>query len=94
MTSWTSKPTGDMTLSVLDEKGRQILKVDMLKYGVMRAGTNGDLLARTLNDLALIAALPDALATRQIDLDAILPHPDAGISPMPGPRTTTAEQGL
>lgn len=52
---WTAKPTGDMTLSVVDEKGFQILKVDMLSYNTMKAGTDGAVLFRTMNDLSLLA---------------------------------------
>lgn len=53
--SWIAKATGDMTLSILDDDGFQILKVDMLSAGTMKAGTDGDLLVRALNDLQVIA---------------------------------------
>lgn len=46
--------TGDMTLSILNDKNIKVLGIDMLSKGTMRAGTNGDLLARALNDLTLI----------------------------------------
>lgn len=81
--NWKSKATGDMTLSVLDEHGRQILKIDMLRYGTMKAENGGDRLARSLNDLALIAAMPDICHTGWVALDATLPHPEAGLSPFP-----------
>ena len=39
---WRMEVTGDMTLSILDEDSLQILKVDMLSSGTMKAGTDGD----------------------------------------------------
>lgn len=45
-----------MTLSICDENGFKILGVDMLGSGTMRAGTDGVLLVRTMNDLRLLAS--------------------------------------
>jgi len=54
--------TGNMTLSVLDEKGFKIIGIDMLSKGTLRAGTNGVLLSKALNDLSLLAqSMSDAL---------------------------------
>jgi hypothetical protein len=54
--------TGNMTLSVLDEKGFKIIGIDMLSKGTLRAGTNGALLSKALNDLSLLAqSMSDAL---------------------------------
>jgi hypothetical protein len=36
--SWTAKITGDMTLSVLDDRGFKVLGVDMLRMNTMQAG--------------------------------------------------------
>jgi hypothetical protein len=47
--------TGDMTLSLLDDTGFKVLGIDMLAQNTMRAGTNGALLVRALNDLTLIS---------------------------------------
>ena len=58
---WTAKPMGDMTLSIVDEKDRQILKIDMLSYQTMKAGENGDLPARAMNDLTVIANFADGV---------------------------------
>lgn len=55
----------------------------MLRYGTMKAENGGERLARSLNDLALIAAMPDICHTGWVDLDATLPHPEAGLSPFP-----------
>lgn len=76
---WISKPTGDMTLSVVDENEFQILKVDMLKAGIMKAGTDGAILCKTINDLTLIAGFSDKKCLETDDL----PYPDFGISPLP-----------
>lgn len=77
---WTAKPTGDMTLSVLDEKGQQILCVKMLSYGTMKAGDGGEKLARTMNDLSVLARF----GSGQTDIaEDDLPQPEAGISPLP-----------
>jgi hypothetical protein len=59
---WLVRPTGDMTLSIVDtESGVQMLKVDMLTHRTMHTGSNGERLARTWNDLSLIASLPESL---------------------------------
>ena len=77
---WSAKPTGDMTLSILDENGLQILHVDMLSYGTMKAGDGGEKLARTMNDLSVLAGF----ASERYIIDAdTLPQPEAGISPLP-----------
>lgn len=78
--SWVAKPTGDMTLSILDEEGFQILKVDMLSAGTMKAGTEGDILARTLNDLQIIAHFSE----KDFDIsDDNLMFPGGEISQLP-----------
>ena len=77
---WIAEPTGDMTLSILDEDGFQILKVDMLGAGTVKAGTNGDILVRTLNDLNVIARF----SINDYDIsDANLKYPGGGLSPLP-----------
>lgn len=76
---WEAKITGDMTLSILDEHGVKVLGVDMLKANTMRAGDGGDLLARTLNDLSLIAQAADAAGGEGLQLR----DPSAGLSPTP-----------
>ena len=76
---WIAKITGDMTLSLLDENGLKVLGVDMLKMKTMEAGDDGALLARTLNDLKLLAQAADAEDADQLELwDA-----SAGLSPTP-----------
>ena len=77
--AWTAKITGDMTLSILDEHGVKVLGVDMLKAKTMRAGDGGDLLARTLNDLTLLAQAADAAGGECLKLR----DPSAGLSPTP-----------
>ena len=77
---WHAAATGNMTLSIVSSTGEQILKVDMLAQGTMKAGVHGDRLARALNDLSLIAALPEFLRGGPLPE---LPHPDAGHSPLP-----------
>lgn len=76
---WTAKITGDMTLSILDESGFKVLGVDMLRMNTMRAGDGGELLARTLNDLTLLAQaadVTDACSSKLWDAPA-------GLSPRP-----------
>jgi hypothetical protein len=73
--------TGNMTLSVVAEGGLRILTVDMLAQDTMKHDTNGDRLARALNDLTLIAVPSTPL-----------PHPDAGISPTPWSATVDANR--
>lgn len=72
MARWASGQQGTLPLSVLDELGRQILKVGMLHYGTVKAGTNGDILARTMTDLVPIAASPDM---------ADIPGSEIGLAP-------------
>lgn len=80
MAKWTAKATGDMTLSLLDEDGTQILAIDMLSYNTMKAGTEGSLLTRALNDLNIIANF----AKQDYDLDDDnLMFPGDGYSPLP-----------
>lgn len=83
---WRVLPTGDMTLCVLDAAGIRILRIDMLSHGTMRAGDDGERLARAYNNLSLVAALPNVLRTGVCELSAylpLIPHPEAGVSPMP-----------
>ena len=76
---WTAKITGDMTLSILDENGFKVLGVDMLRMNTMQAGDGGARLARTLNDLTLLAQAADAAY-----LDEVAIWDDsAGLSPTP-----------
>lgn len=68
-----------MTLSVLDENGFKVLGVDMLRTKTMQAGDGGSLLARTLNDLTVLAQAADAADGGGLALrDA-----SAGFSPKP-----------
>lgn len=77
---WTAKPTGHMTLSIVDEDDFQVLKVDMLSAGTMKAGTEGDTLIRTLNDLQVIANFSQG----NYDIsDNNLKYPGGGISTLP-----------
>lgn len=77
--AWVAKITGDMTLSVLDAAGFKVLGVDMLRMNTMRAGDGGQLLARTLNDLHLLAA-----AASYPDRESLpLAYPSEGASPRP-----------
>ena len=80
MKNWISKPTGNMTLSVLSQQGLQILKIDMLSANTMTAGTGGNILCRSLNDLFVIAEFSNCLYSFIVD---DLPYPAAGISPLP-----------
>lgn len=76
---WSARITGDMTLSILDESGFKVLGVDMLRTNTMRAGDGGELLARTLNDLTLLARSADVTDANSLELwDA-----SAGLSPTP-----------
>lgn len=61
--SWSARPSGNMTLEVYDETiiDKQILKIDMLKANTMKAGSNGDILCRSLNNLNIITLFPDIL---------------------------------
>lgn len=71
--------TGNMTLSLLDENGFKVLGVEMLSQGTMRAGTEGELLARALNDLTILAEYASCQ-----HLQKPLTHVDKmGISPTP-----------
>lgn len=79
--SWTAKITGDMTLSVLDESGFKVLGVDMLRMNTMHAGDGGETLARTLNDLRLLAHA--ASSENPSPSDWALGDPSAGVSPRP-----------
>ena len=75
--SWTAKITGDMTLSVLDDSGFKVLGVDMLRMNTMQAGDGGESLARTLNDLRLLAQA----ASAENSGHWALADPSAGLSP-------------
>jgi hypothetical protein len=77
--SWTAKITGDMTLSVLDDSGFKVLGVDMLRMNTMQAGDEGETLARTLNDLRLLA---QAVGIENPS-SWTLADPSAGLSPRP-----------
>ncbi len=80
MKNWISKPTGNMTLSVLSQQGLQILKIDMLSAKTMLAGTDGIILYRSLNDLFVIAEFSNCRYSFSVN---DLPYPDAGLSPLP-----------
>lgn len=71
--------TGDMTLSLLNDKGYKVLGVDMLAKGTMRAGTDGSFLARALNDLTLIAEI----SSNSGNGDFLARIKDTDISPRP-----------
>ncbi len=71
--------TGDMTLSILDESGFKVLGVDMLRMNTMRAGDGGELLARTLNDLKLLAQAVNPRNSKHLAID----DPSAQLSPLP-----------
>ena len=73
------KPTGNMTLSILNEQETQMLKLDMLRGKTMEAGLGGDRLALALNNLVLIA---ETINSGCADAEN-LPHPEAGFSPLP-----------
>lgn len=79
--TWLVKFTGNMTISIVDQATQeQVLKVDMLKHRTMPAGDGGFRLARTVNDLGLLASLPLVLAGADFPP---LKQPDAGSSPGP-----------
>lgn len=70
-----------MTISILEEATRrQVLKVDMLKQRTMAPGDGGLRLARTVNDLNLVASLPSVLGGAHFPP---LKDPEAGTSPGP-----------
>jgi hypothetical protein len=80
-TPWAVRATGNMTLSVVAATGEQIVRLDLLVSGAMRAGDNGWALARAWNNLALLASIP-----AWVDRDApgaIVPHLEVGCSPLP-----------
>lgn len=77
--TWTARITGDMTLSLLDQDGLKVLGVDMLRMNTMRAGDDGELLARTVNDFRLLARAADHADTRPL----ALADRSAGLSPLP-----------
>jgi hypothetical protein len=71
--NWQAAITGDMTLSILDDKGKKVLGVDMLHAKTMLAGTDGERLERTMNDLQAIA---DIVSKRIPDLsEPLSPRP-------------------
>jgi len=73
--------TGDMTLSLqLDEQGFKILGIDMLSQATMRAGTKGDLLARALNDLTVLA---EYASQQQGTEKVVVQFPAGQLSPTP-----------
>ena len=78
---WAVRITGNMTLCVVDSAGMRIAKVDMLRDKTMKAGTDGERLARRLNDLHIIAQIPklSGASLGQIDV----PFIDAEISRFP-----------
>ena len=78
--AWKVRTTGDMTISVLGPDGLQLLKVDLLRSGAMPAGDHGERLARTYNNLAILASIPDILAGRTA---TTLRSAEAGTSPLP-----------
>ena len=80
-TKWYAKPTGDMTLSVVDDTGKQILKVDMLVQSTMKAGFGGDKLARAMNDLTVLATIPTLILDPTYSID--MPFKDVGHSDIP-----------
>ena len=57
----------------------QVLGVDMLRMKTMQAGDGGELLARTLNDLSLLAQAADAADAKEL----LLEDASAGLSPLP-----------
>lgn len=77
---WRFVATGNMTLAVVAADGLCILTVDMLRQKTMAAGLAGARLARACNDLTLLAAAP---ALVRGEPPPPLPHPDAGLSPVP-----------
>jgi hypothetical protein len=74
-----------MTLSMLDDKGFKVLGIDMLSKGTMRAGTNGALLARALNDLTLLASFASDVETKTTSVTI----EGTEISPLPWMRIPT-----
>lgn len=77
--SWTAKITGNMTLSILDDRGFKVLGVDMLQMNTMQAGDGGETLVRTFNDLRLLAQA----AGSEDPSHWTLTDPSAGLSPRP-----------
>ena len=79
---WHFRPTGDITLAVISSTDERILSVDMLSYQTMKAGDHGERLAKTCNNLSFLAGIPESLRTQEVST-AGLPHPEAGLSPLP-----------
>jgi len=77
---WEAKATGDMTLSVVDETGFQVMKIDMLEHNTMQAGTEGLVLLQAYNDLALIAGFSEK--HYNTDPESRM-YPDGSISELP-----------
>lgn len=66
--SWVARPSGNMTLEVFDEETKkQIVKIDMLKANTMKAGSDGDILCKALNDLSIITLFPEIFSSLYIN---------------------------
>lgn len=76
---WRAEITGNMTLSILDEDGLQILKVDMKSSETMKAETGGERLVCAINDLSVLAFSANGI----FNGINCLPYPEATISPTP-----------
>lgn len=93
---WKYKVTGNMTLSVLDQDGFQVVKVDLLSYGGMKAGNEGVDLAKMINNLTIIASFSGTQQNTKtlIGLKHVLPHPEVGYSPLPWSYSFDAAKNL
>ena len=67
-------------MSIVDETNTQNLKVDMLGAGTMKAGSDGEILCRTINDLTVISNMSQGFYSSDVEG---LPYPDEGTSPFP-----------
>ncbi len=59
---WYVRVMGNVTMSVVDAGGEQILAVGLLRSVAMKAGDNGQALVRMKNNLAMLAMIPQLLA--------------------------------
>ncbi len=79
---WSVHSTGNMTVALLCADGQQVLAVDLLRSGAMKAGDNGQAPAWTKNNLTMLAMIPQLAAGQGLTM--ALPDPAPGCSPSRG----------
>lgn len=74
-----------MTYSVVDENNFQVIKMDILSQGLMKAGQMGEDLIESINNLSLISNFPLIHEDNflEIEIKKLIPLPDIGISKLP-----------